>query len=109
MWTPLEKVQSVAWFIETKSDAQVQRNVLAQYRREPPSPSTIWVRHTSFMETGSFRLKLGAGEPSVSGANVAFGYGILSLRTTLHDDLSPVASTFFVKSASTLLYTTAHP
>ncbi|GBL70816.1 hypothetical protein AVEN_176180-1 [Araneus ventricosus] len=74
MWTPQEKVQCAASFIEIKSDTQVQRNFRTQYGREPPSRPTIRVWYTTFRETSSVLYKQGAGHPSVSDANVAFGY-----------------------------------
>ncbi|GBL97025.1 hypothetical protein AVEN_254079-1 [Araneus ventricosus] len=59
MWTPQEKAQCVAWFIETKSDTKVQRNFRNQYGREPPSRPTIPAWYMSFMETGSVLHKQG--------------------------------------------------
>ncbi|GBM54891.1 hypothetical protein AVEN_158323-1 [Araneus ventricosus] len=60
MWASQEKTQCVVWFIETKSDTQVQRNFWTQYGREPPSLPTIRAWYTSFMETCSVLHKQGA-------------------------------------------------
>ena len=37
MTTPQEKAQCVSWFIDTKSDVQIQRNYRSKYGRDPPS------------------------------------------------------------------------
>ncbi|GBO36041.1 hypothetical protein AVEN_264703-1 [Araneus ventricosus] len=100
MWTPQAKVECVAWFIEAKSDVQVRRNFGTQYGREPPSRPTIRAWYASVTETSSVGYKLGESHPSVSEANIAFGYRSLSLRTRLHTQLSLMASTFFYKFAS---------
>ncbi|GBL82645.1 hypothetical protein AVEN_263719-1 [Araneus ventricosus] len=50
MWTPQEKAQCIAWFIETKSDAQVQRKFVTRYVREPQSRPTIQARYTPFIQ-----------------------------------------------------------
>ncbi|GBN69128.1 hypothetical protein AVEN_79408-1 [Araneus ventricosus] len=70
MWSPQEKAQYVAWFIEIKSDIQVQCNFQTQYGREPPSQLTILAWYTSLMETGSVLHKQEAGCPSVSDTNL---------------------------------------
>ena len=41
MTTAQEKAQCVSWFIETKSDAQTQRNYRSKYGRDPPSRPSI--------------------------------------------------------------------
>lgn len=70
MTTPQEKAQCVAWFIETKSDTQVQRNYRTRYRKDPPARSTIRDWHRRFMDTGSVLHQKGAGRPSTSAENV---------------------------------------
>uniref|UniRef100_A0A2L2YSL7 DUF4817 domain-containing protein n=1 Tax=Parasteatoda tepidariorum TaxID=114398 RepID=A0A2L2YSL7_PARTP len=70
MWTPQQKAQCVSWFIETKSDTQVQRNFRTNFQRDPPSRPSIRAWHTSFMSTGSVLHKSGAGRPSTSPENV---------------------------------------
>ncbi|GBM83757.1 hypothetical protein AVEN_189718-1 [Araneus ventricosus] len=76
MWKPQGKVQCVAWFIETKSDAQVRRNFGIQYGREPPPRPNVRAWYASIMETSSVGHKFGACRTSVSDANVAFGIGL---------------------------------
>jgi hypothetical protein len=44
------KAQCVAWFIETKSDIQVQRN-FRTFNKDPPSRSSIRWWHKNVMET----------------------------------------------------------
>ncbi|KAJ4441813.1 hypothetical protein ANN_11672 [Periplaneta americana] len=63
MWTPQEMAQCVTWFIETRSDAQVQRHVQTQNAREPPSRPTIrkWHRKLNLIETGSVLRQKGSG------------------------------------------------
>ena len=36
MTTPQEKAQCVSWFIETKSNVQIQRNYRSKYERDAP-------------------------------------------------------------------------
>ncbi|GBO43559.1 hypothetical protein AVEN_125072-1 [Araneus ventricosus] len=93
MWTPQEKFQCVAWFLETKSDAKVQRNFGTQYGREPPSQPIIRAWYRSFMETGSVRHKWRLVTHLFQTLTLHLGIGLSAL--------SPVASTFFIKSAST--------
>ncbi|GBM24469.1 hypothetical protein AVEN_41113-1 [Araneus ventricosus] len=57
MWVSKVKAQCVSWFTDTKSDIQVQRNLLTEYGREPQFVLTIRV---------GTRHKQGAGCPSVS-------------------------------------------
>jgi hypothetical protein len=51
-----EKAQCVAWFIETKSDIQVQRNSRTTFNKDPPSRPSIRRWHKKFMETGSVNV-----------------------------------------------------
>ena len=53
MATPQEKAQCVEWFIETRSDTQVQRNFRTRYGRNPPSRTSIRELYKRFNETGS--------------------------------------------------------
>ena len=47
MTTPQEKAQCVSWFIETKSDVQIQRNYRSKYGRDSSSrPSMRLLRCT---------------------------------------------------------------
>lgn len=48
-----ERAQCVVWFIETKSDAQTQRNFKTFFEKKPPSRSTIRRMYKTFLETGS--------------------------------------------------------
>ena len=41
MITPQEKAQCVAWFIETKSDIQTQRNYTTKYAKQTPASQSI--------------------------------------------------------------------
>jgi hypothetical protein len=50
-FTGAERVRCVFWFEETKPATQVQKKVHAQYRKEPPSRSTIYSLHKNFAET----------------------------------------------------------
>ena len=61
MTTPQEKAQCVSWFIETKSDTQVQRNFRTKYGKVPPARSSIREWHKKFMDTGSV-LHKGLGD-----------------------------------------------
>ena len=51
-WLLLER-RSVSWFIETKSDLQIQRNFRTKYGRDPPSRPSIRAWYKKFMETGT--------------------------------------------------------
>ncbi|GBM35614.1 hypothetical protein AVEN_121055-1 [Araneus ventricosus] len=99
MWTSQEKTQCVAWFIDTKSDTQAQRNFRTQYGREPPSRPTLRAWHTSFMEKGNVLHKQWRSTICFRCQRCTwisdFGY-----EPRLHNQLSLVASTFFVKSVS---------
>ena len=66
MTTPQEKAQCVSWFIETKSDTQVQRNYRTKYGKVPPSRGSIREWHKKFMETGSVLHRAGAGRRRTS-------------------------------------------
>ncbi|GBN58787.1 hypothetical protein AVEN_184971-1 [Araneus ventricosus] len=58
MWTPWEKAQCVAWFIETKFHTQVYRKFLTLWKGTTvPTNYLAW--YTSFMETGSVFHKQG--------------------------------------------------
>lgn len=70
MTTPQEKAQCVSWFIETKSDTQVQRNFRTKYGKVPPARSSIREWHKKFMDTGSVLHKKGAGRPRTSEENI---------------------------------------
>ena len=65
-----EKAQCVEWFIETKSDTQVQRRFRTNYNRTPPSRTTIRAWYKKFKGTGSVEHKKGAGRPRTSEENV---------------------------------------
>ncbi|GBN61981.1 hypothetical protein AVEN_268782-1 [Araneus ventricosus] len=93
MWTPQEKFQCVAWFLETKSDAKVQWNFGTQYGREPLSQPIIPAWYRSFMETGSVLHKWGLVTHPFQTLTLYLGIGLSAL--------SPVVSTFFIKCAST--------
>ena len=53
MVTPQKKAQCVSWFIETKSDFQIQRRYRTKYEKDPPSSSSIRRWHKKFKETES--------------------------------------------------------
>jgi hypothetical protein len=53
-----EKAQCVAWFIETKSDIQVQRNFRITFNKDPPSRPSIRRWHKNVMETGSANVAM---------------------------------------------------
>ncbi|GBN20574.1 hypothetical protein AVEN_199363-1 [Araneus ventricosus] len=93
MWTPQEEAHCVAWVIKTKSNTQVQRNFRTQHGREPLSRPNIWALYTSFMETDTIIHKQGTGR------RCAWVSDFVSMNQ-VHTELSPVASTFIVKSAS---------
>jgi transposase len=61
-----EKAQCVEWFIESKSDTQVQRNFKTNYNKNPPSRTTIRAWYKKFTETGNVEHKKGAGRPRTS-------------------------------------------
>ena len=52
MATSQEKVQSVSWFIETKSDVQTQQKYRTKYGRDLPPRPLIHRWHKKFIETG---------------------------------------------------------
>jgi hypothetical protein len=64
-----EKAQCVAWFIETKSDIQVQRN-FRTFNKDPPSRPSVRRWHKNFMETGSVNVDYHSGRPRTSEENV---------------------------------------
>lgn len=66
MATLQEKAQCESWFIETKSDTEVQQNFRTTYGRDPPSRPTIRTWQKKFMDTGSVLHRKGAGRPSTS-------------------------------------------
>uniref|UniRef100_UPI0035901D9E thioredoxin domain-containing protein 17 isoform X4 n=1 Tax=Myxine glutinosa TaxID=7769 RepID=UPI0035901D9E len=70
MATPQEKFQCVEWFIETRSDTQVQRNFRTRYGRKPPSRTSIREWHKKFKETGSCQKQKSTGRPRTSAADV---------------------------------------
>ncbi|GBL94297.1 hypothetical protein AVEN_16816-1 [Araneus ventricosus] len=75
MWTPQEKAQCEAWFIETKSDTQVQRLRLKQMEYPPPvygettcfhklritNPNSRWGRRFPSVLCQKVSLHLGTG------------------------------------------------
>lgn len=71
MTTPQQMAQCVEWFIETKSDTQVQRKFRTHYRATPPSRPTIRAWYRRFKETGSVLKRTSSGRPSTSDADVA--------------------------------------
>ncbi|GFS66285.1 DUF4817 domain-containing protein [Trichonephila clavipes] len=66
----VKKAQCVAWFIETKSDTQTQRNYRTTYEESPPSRSSIREWYHKFMTTGSVEHKKGYGHPRTSEESV---------------------------------------
>ena len=70
MTTPQEKSQCVSWFIETKSDVQIQRNYRSKYGRDPPSRPAIRLWHKKFMETGTVFDTRRSGRPRTSEENI---------------------------------------
>ena len=70
MATPQEKAQCVEWFIETRSDTQVQRNFRTRYGRNPPLRTSIREWYKRFMETGSWQKQKSTGRASTSAADV---------------------------------------
>ena len=67
MATPQEKAQCVSWFIETKSDVQIQRKYRTKYERDLPSSPSIHRWHKKFIETGSMLDTVRNGRPRTSG------------------------------------------
>ena len=70
MSTPQEQAQCVSWFIETKSDIQVQWNFRCKYGRKPFAQPTIQAWHKNFIETGSGLQRKGTGQPQISGEEI---------------------------------------
>ncbi|GFT94317.1 DUF4817 domain-containing protein [Nephila pilipes] len=70
MGTPQEKAQSVAWFIESKSDTRVQRKFRTKFKRVPSSRRSIREWHTNFLTTGSVLHKKEVGRPRTNDENV---------------------------------------
>ena len=71
MTTPQEKAQCVSWFIEKKSDVQIQQNYRSKYGRDPPSRPSIRLWHKKFMETGTmFDTRRRSGRPRTSEENI---------------------------------------
>ena len=70
MTTAQEKAQCVSWFIETKSDAQTQRNYRSKYGRDPPSRPSIRLWHKKFMERGTVFDARRIGRPRTSKENI---------------------------------------
>ncbi|GBM45625.1 hypothetical protein AVEN_204755-1 [Araneus ventricosus] len=64
MASPEKRAQCVAWFIETKSDIQTQRNYLTMYGEISPSRSSIHERYHKFMTMENVNHKKGYGSPS---------------------------------------------
>jgi hypothetical protein len=68
-FTGAGRARCVFWFVETKSAIQVERKFRTQYRKEPPSRSTIYSCRKNFAETGcSLRHAKLTGRPCVSNA-----------------------------------------
>ena len=55
--TPQEKAQCVSWFIETKSDVQIQRNYRSKYGRDPPSSFNLFMAQEIYGDRDSVRYK----------------------------------------------------
>ena len=70
MTTLQEKAQCVSWFIETKSDVQIQRNYRSKYGRDPPSLPSIRLWHKKFRETGTVFDTRRSGLPRTSKENI---------------------------------------
>ena len=70
MVTSQEKAQCVSWFIETKSDVQIQRRYRTKYGKNPPSCSSNRRWHKKFMETGSVLDAVRTGRPRISAENI---------------------------------------
>ena len=56
----------MSWFIETKSDVQIQRNYRSKYGRDPPSRPSIRLWHKKFMETRTVFDTRRSGRPRTS-------------------------------------------
>ncbi|GBL94969.1 hypothetical protein AVEN_187482-1 [Araneus ventricosus] len=96
-----EKAQCVAWFIETKSDTQVQRNILIQYGREPLSQPTVCVWYYVIYGNRHCSPKTSGGSPiCFRRKRCTWVSDFVSMNQATHTELSPVKSTFFFKSAS---------
>ena len=67
---PQEKAQSISWFIETKSDVQIQRKYGSKYGKDPRSRSSIRWWHKNFMNRGSVLDAERSGRPRISGENI---------------------------------------
>lgn len=61
-----EKAQCVEWFIETRSDIQVQRRFRTRYRKPPPSRPSIRKWYNNLMQTGGVDVKHHTGRPRTS-------------------------------------------
>ena len=68
--TPQEKAQCVSWFIETKSDVQIQQNYRSKYGRDLPSHPSIHLWHKKFMETGTVFDTRRSEQPGTSKENI---------------------------------------
>ena len=67
---PQEKAQSISWFIETKSDVQIQRKYGSKYGKDPPSRSSIRRWHKNYMKRGSVLDAERSGRPRISKKNI---------------------------------------
>ncbi|GFV52916.1 DUF4817 domain-containing protein [Trichonephila clavipes] len=65
-----ESSMCVAWFIETKSDTQTQRNYRTTYGESPPSRSSIREWYHKIMTTVSVEHKKGYRRPRTSEKSV---------------------------------------
>ncbi|KAJ4442613.1 hypothetical protein ANN_04202 [Periplaneta americana] len=61
-----EKSQCVEWFIETRSDIQVQRRFRTRYRKHPPSRPSIRKWYNNLMQTGGVDVEHHTGRPRTS-------------------------------------------
>ncbi|GFY14282.1 hypothetical protein TNCV_3614701 [Trichonephila clavipes] len=81
----VKKVQCVAWFIETKSVTQTQRNYRTTYGESPPPRSSILEWYHKFMTTGSVEHKkdMVALEPAKKVWNEYVKYFVGALQNQL--------------------------
>ena len=106
MTTPQEKAQCVSWFIETKSDVQIQRNYRSKYGRDPLSRPSIRLWHKKFMETGRVFDTRRSGRPRTSEENIkhvrqAFQCSMKSIRTAARQLELPCSTVHRVSSILT--------